>query len=208
MRISTRTNGLRRSERLSLAFCAAVAAIFGVLAFIGALSQTIAALFNTEIQATLSTVATVPADAANGSAALVTGTFATADVTLTGVSVAARVLLGSGILATGLMYATLAAAVVFLCVSLWRGRPFSRLATWLLATASITLLAGGVLGQGLSVAGQFMIASELNPDPIGSVFPFAGTGTLFPLVAGIGLGVIAAAFEFGQRLQRDTDGLV
>lgn len=208
MRLSTRTNGLRQSERISLAFLGAVAGLFGVLALIGASVEAISTTFDAETRTTLSTAAVVPADAASGSAALVSGTFASADVTLRGVSFAARALLGGGTLINGLMYAVLAAAVVYLCVNLWRGRPFSRSATWLFATASIALLAGGILGQGLITTGQFLIAGELNSDPVGSVFPMASTGTLFPVFAGIGLGVIAAAFEFGQRLQRDTDGLV
>lgn len=208
MRTSTTTNGLRQSERFSLALLGALAGFSGLMALIGATAEAIATTFNAETHTTLSTVATVPADAATGSASLVTGNFASAEVTLTGVSFGARALLGSGILINGLMYAALAAAVVFLCISLWRGRPFSRLATWLFATASITLLAGGILGVGLITIGQFILAGELNADPTGSVFPMASTASFFPVFAGIALGVIAAAFEFGQRLQRDTDGLV
>ena len=211
MKLTTTTvtpAGLRRSERVTLGFLAAVTALVGVLTFITAINEAIALAFGVETQLSLSTNATVPSDAATGTASLVQGTFSTATVTLVGVSTGARAFLGGGALVTGLMFAVLTAAFVYLCVGLIRGRPFSRSTTWLLATASSTLIAGGMITLGLTSIGLFMVAGELNADPIDSIFPMASTVSLMPIFAGIALGAIAAAFEFGQRLQRDTEGLV
>ncbi|MFT2817591.1 hypothetical protein [Leifsonia sp. A12D58] len=204
----TPPTGLRRSERIALSFLAAVTAVFGILVLVSAITQAISLAFDPHTQMSLSTNAQVPSGAATGTASLVQGTFSTATVTLAGISAAARAFLSGGTLVNGLMLATLAAAFTYLCVGLIRGRPFSRHATWLLATASTTLVLGGVITLGLSSIGQFMVAGELNADPSNTIFPMASTVSLMPIFAGIALGAIAAAFEFGQRLQRDTEGLV
>lgn len=199
---------LRRSERLSLLFFALVAALFGIAMAISSVGAIVEMLAGAETPVALSANQAVPLDAATGTAALVRGTFDSANVVISGLDFGSRALLAGGILIRALSYLALATTVVILCVGLYRGRPFTRSVTWVLTMASLTLMAGGILGSALTVAGQFMIASQLNSDPTMSVFPLAGNADLVPLFIGIGLGAVAAAFDIGERLQRDTEGLV
>lgn len=206
----TRTgrSGLRLSERISLALFALIAAAAGIGFGVSAVFGILDAMVGDTVHTVLSAQEAVPAGAATGSATLVSGEFDSATVVISGLDLASRSLLAGGILVTALMYLTLAAAIVFICVNLMRGRPFSRSSTWWLATASLLLIGGGLVGAGLFTFGQLMIAAQLNADPTMSVFPMAGTISLTPVFVGVGIAVIAAVFEFGERLQRETEGLV
>lgn len=198
---------LRLSERLSLAFFGLVAAASGIGFAVSATFALVDALGGNDVHVSLSAAQAVPAGAATGTATLVSGTFDSANAVISGLDFTSRAFLAGGVLVTALMYLTLATAIVFVCISLFRSRPFSRSMTWALATASMTLIAGGLIGGGLTTAGQFMVAAQLNADPVGSVFPFAGSGDIAPLLFGLGLAAIAAAFELGERLQRNTERL-
>ncbi len=211
MKLSTRPtsrSALRRSERVSLLFFAVVAAAFGIAIAVSA-SGAIAGVVNgAETHLLLSTAQAVPLDAATGPASLISGTFESANVVISGLNFGSRALIAGGILARTLTYLALALTIVVLCIGLFRGRPFTRSVTWMLTTASLVLMTGGLMGSALTVAGQFAIAAQLNSDPTQSVFPFAGNADLVPVFIGLGLGAVAAAFEIGERLQRDTEGLV
>ncbi|PPL19856.1 hypothetical protein [Microterricola pindariensis] len=208
--MGTQTAGhqLRRAERGSLFFFAVVAAAYGVLVAVGSAARIVAVLVAETIEVQMSAVFAVPDSAVTGPARLVSGSFDSALLVLADVSTPARLLLAASALALGLAQVLIAGTIVFASIGLVRGRPFGRSMTWLLATASITLIAGGLLGYALGIAAQFTIAAELNPDPVGSVFPFAGGFDLTIVFVGVVLGVVAAAFEIGERMQRDTDGLV
>ncbi|SDS09670.1 hypothetical protein [Microterricola viridarii] len=208
--MSTHTAGfqLRRSERGSLLFFTVVAAAYGILVAVGSAARIVSVLSAPTVEAQMSAVFAVPASAVTGAATLVSGSFDSAQLVLADVSTTARLLLAGSALALGLAQVLIAGTIVFTSVGLVRGRPFGRRMTWLLATASITLIAGGLLGYALGTAAQFTIAAELNPDPVGSVFPFAGGFDLTIVFVGVVLGVVAAAFEIGERMQRDTEGLI
>ena len=201
--------GLRKSERVAVAGLAAIALAYAVIAAIGSISQLLQALTSTGMHITLDADSPVPVDAAgSGTATILSGSFASADLIVTGASSTARALLGTGILVTGIMHVTLAVAFALLCLSLVRGRPFTRSMTWLLTAASAILILGGVLGQGFIAFAQFMVAAELTGDSLDGAFPIAADLNFLPILVGIGLGAVASAFEIGQRMQRDTDGLV
>ncbi|MET1043989.1 MAG: hypothetical protein ABWX59_07695 [Microbacteriaceae bacterium] len=200
--------GLRMSERLSLALFATLAAAYGVGAASAAGIGLTSTMLGDEVTVSLSASQEVPASAVTGLATLVEGTFDAATVVVSGLDIGSRALLAGGILVIGLMNLAIAATLVALCLSLVRGRPFARSMTRLLATASSILMLGGLIGAGLTVAGQFAVATQLDPDPVDTVFPLAGSADLTPLIVGLGLAAVAAAFELAERLQRDTDGLV
>ncbi|WP_167137967.1 hypothetical protein [Diaminobutyricimonas sp. TR449] len=196
------------SERLSLVLFAVLAGVYGIAATVTAVTAFIEVVGGTEATVTLSTEYPVPPDAAVGTATVLSGNFDSATVVVSALDWLSRAFLGGGILVTALMHLTIAATIVYLCLGLVRGRPFARPMTWLLATTSNVLILGGLIGAGLTIAGQFSIASQLDPDPAETVFPMAGYADLAPLVVGVALAAAAAAFELGERLQRDTEGLV
>ncbi len=208
MSTHTASHQLRRAERGSLVFFAVIAAVYGVLVLVGSVTRIISVLISDTLDVQLNAAYEVPAGIATGTATLVSGSFDSALLTLADVSQPARLLLAASALAIGLTQVLIAGTIAFVSIGLVRGRPFGRSMTWLLATASVTLMIGGLLSIGLGGAAQLVIAAELAPDPVGSVFPFAVTIEPTIILLGFVLGVVAAAFEFGERMQRDTEGLV
>lgn len=139
---------------------------------------------------------------------LLGGQFQTAVVSATGISFNARLLVAAGTIVGALCAILVAITISYLCQRIRRGAPFVRSLTNALFTASLTLMIGGVIGQGLTVAGAAAVATELNNARGTHDFVPGGPADLTPIVAGIVLGVIVAAFRIGERMQHDTEGLV
>ncbi|WP_307483122.1 hypothetical protein [Microbacterium trichothecenolyticum] len=124
-----------------------------------------------------------------------------------GLSPEAVWLLASGDLVGAL---TLGAVTMSFCVVLWRvvqHQPFHRHMYTAALVAGCSIALGSLLSQGLGGLGQLMAAAELS-DALGGV---ARPGFLFtplPVVAGLGVLALAYVFRAGNRLQRDTEGLV
>lgn len=146
--------------------------------------------------------------ATDGPASVTSGETTFAELTVDGLSMAARLLLGSGMLLLTLVQVMIAIAVVVLCRQLLAGRPFVRALGRLVAALSVVVLAGGMIGQALYGFGNFQVATELNRDPIGTAFPMMMHIDSTPFVIGFVLALVAMAFAVGERLQRETDGLV
>jgi hypothetical protein len=130
-------------------------------------------------------------------------------VTLTtvGLSLSPRLLLA---IADGLAVlgpVVLCIAVAWLCVRLFIGRPFGTAATWGIGVAALAVMAGGLLSQAVRANAFSEIAYELDLASAG-VPTFEMSIDLAPLGWAFALAVVAGAFEIGQRLQRDTEGLV
>ena len=184
------------------------AVVFGALSVgIGAFSL-IDQLIRDRFAVTLLVDAPLPAAASAGTAHLADGAFNTAQVTVSGLSTLPRFLLtleGATALATGLLVSV---TIGYFCWSVLRRRPFSRPVFWLVALVGYALLLGTVLGQGFGGLGRMMAADELNADPGDGFWPLAAMIDPSPAVAGLVLLVAAGAVRLGQRLQRDTAGLV
>lgn len=177
------------------------ALLWGVFAFVGMLT-------NETVPVTQPISLDVTGIATDGPASVAGGDTTFAEVSLAGLSTAARLLLGGGTLILALVQVLIAIAVVALCRQLLAGRPFVPALGRLLEAVAIVVLAGGMIGQALYGFGNFQVASELNTDPIGSGFPLTMHLDSTPFVVGIVIALLATAFKIGERLQRDTDGLV
>ena len=152
--------------------------------------------------------APLPAAGSTGTAQIDGGSFDSAEVTVTGLSALPRFLLtleGSTALATTLL---VSATVVYFCWSVLNRRPFNRPVFWLVALVGYALILGTVLGQGFGGLGRMIAAGELNGDVPDGFWPLAVLVDLAPAGTGLVLLVAAAAISLGQRLQRETDGLV
>ena len=152
--------------------------------------------------------APLPAASSTGTAQLDGGSFESAEVTVSGLSALPRFLLtleGTTALATTLL---VSATVVYFCWSVLNRRPFNRPVFWLVALVGYALILGTVLGQGFGGLGRMIAADELNGDVADGFWPLAVLVDLAPAGTGLVLLVAAAAISLGQRLQRETDGLV
>ena len=95
--------------------------------------------------------------------------------------------------------------------------PFARSATWSIFSAAVLVMVTGMLAPLLRAISdaevvQFLgdavtLSSDAGLSTEGLVF-FGLTIDPAPFGWGLALGVVAAAFQLGERLQRDTDGLI
>lgn len=131
----------------------------------------------------------------------------TVTITAEGLSLSPRLLLtiADGLSILGPI--ALCVAVAWLCVRLFVGRPFGTAATWGIGAAAIAVMAGGLLSQAVRASAFSEVSQELGLASAG-VPMFEMSIDLAPLGWGFALAVVAGAFEIGQRLQRDTEGLV
>jgi hypothetical protein len=92
-----------------------------------------------------------------------------------------------------------------LCSNLMRGRAFSRTNTRLVIGSAIILVAGTGLGgfvQTMGVNGALAAIGDRSYDS------FVASGSLAPYLIATGIAAISVAFKAGERMQRDTAGLV
>lgn len=113
----------------------------------------------------------------------------------------------------------ISAAVFWLSMMLLRGRPFVRSLTHMAGAAAVVVMIAGVGAQVFASAARASVVEFLNPQVItagGNMTDPSYEGLtgwalnldLAPVGWALGLALVAAAFELGQRLQKDTEGLV
>jgi len=115
-------------------------------------------------------------------------------------------------LAGGDFFLALTIGCVTFCFAyvLWRvaqRRPFHRTTQVAALVAGCAIALGSILSQGIGGLGQMMAASDLSA-ALGDV---TSPGFLFaplPIVLGFAIMALAYVFRAGERLQRDTEGLV
>lgn len=109
-------------------------------------------------------------------------------------------------------------AVAWLAIALLRGRPFVRSLPNVVGIAALSVLVGGLGSQVFASAArasvvEFLGAREITAGDFGEG-PYEGLMSwslgldLAPIGWALGLALVAAAFQIGTRLQRDTDLLV
>lgn len=159
------------------------------------------------------TVPGLPLDAVDAPAAMsasdavTAAEYDTVTITAEGLTLSPRLLLSVADALAVLGPVALCVVVAWLCVRLFAGRPFGTSATWGIGGAAIAVMTGGLLSQAVHANAVSEIVLELGLESAG-LPTFEMTVDLAPLGWGFALAVIAGAFEIGQRLQRDTEGLV
>ncbi len=110
-----------------------------------------------------------------------------------------------------------ALATVIVCASLWwlglsliRQRAFRRSMAPILGTAAIALVVSGFLAPLFGAFARAQVVEHLTGSgaETGEFWAFQYQLYLAPIGWGIALALVATAFEVGQRLQRETEGLV
>lgn len=138
-------------------------------------------------------------------------TVGSALVTLTSMPTAARWMLLLETALPALATVALCAGVWWLGVSLIRARPFRPSLSWLFGVAACLMIAGSVFGQIAGGAGRAMIVQDLatvDPQVEDVLWSLLVQFDLAPVGWAFALALVAGLFEIGQRLQRDTEGLV
>jgi hypothetical protein len=161
-----------------------------------------------------------------GPTALVTGGgFTSAQVSVSGLDVAARAWLAASSLLQGATIITIAIVVVTLCSTILRNDPFQPAVARGIRLLGITILVGGLGWQVCSGVGESLASSQVLQlgstafqnvvtwDDINTIIGFPRPTPhiqvdFWPIWVGLAMLVLAAAFRYGERLQRDTEGLV
>jgi hypothetical protein len=159
---------------------------------------------------TLLTDSALPPRASAGSAALLEGHFATADVRLGDLSAGTAGLLTTGSVLGILVQSTVALSFAYLAWRLLRAEPFIASLTVAFIAAGAALAIGGLVAQLTTGFGQWNAVLELGRDRAGDepFWPLAMALDPAPIGFGFALLIVASAFQYGERLTRETEGLV
>lgn len=177
--------------------------VFGVMSIASTISSG-------EIMVQMSTTAPLPPEADAGPGTITSGMFDTATVsasTLDGGTVALFVLgTAFGILTS----AAVAAALATLCWRMLHPRVFSRSLSAVITITGAVVLIGGMISQALGVFVAWMVADQLNAtsDGLDGFWPISADVDPTFIALGIGIAIVGLAFSFGEKMQRDTEGLV
>jgi len=132
-------------------------------------------------------------------------TAGTVDVTVESLPGGAVAALVGAVVVRSLLTIGICVVVAWLCVRVFLGKPFVRSATWGIGLVAILVLLAGLGGPLLTGIAHAEAAASLGIDELA---PFMVEIDPAPLGWTFALAIVAGAFEIGQRLQRDTEGLV
>jgi hypothetical protein len=151
------------------------------------------------------------------------------NVTVEGLGLDARLFLAGSQLTQGASFVLVAIAFAVLCHRLLAGSPFRPVLTTTMSLAAIAVGVGGIVWQVLAIVGNSIAANQAldiwawgaeapTPEVADYLFNIDGTGMpepslgftfdFWPLFFALALSAIAFALRHGERLQRDTEGLV
>ena len=163
-------------------------------------------------------------------ASVVGGGFTTADVSVAGLGMDARLLLAAGHALEGITFVLIAVVVALLCHRLLGGSPFRPLLARSFTLTAVAIAVGGIAWQfcygiGGSIASHQVLevtgsngsvpSAEIG-DYLYTALPGSGLPDptlavsvgFWPLLLGLALAAVAIAFRYSERLQRDTEGLI
>ena len=205
---TSKTANLAGAGLLTIQF---IALVYAVVALAGGVIAVVESLSSATLELTLPATASLPASVlgnpdAVGQARVVGGQFTQGSASIADLGLAPRALhaAGSGILA--LTAVTVALALAYFCWKLHKRQPFMAATTRAVTIAAAALLAGGFTGQALLGFSTWTAIDQLGLDQ--DLLPLSIQINLLPVAAGIALAIVATAFQLGERMQRDTEGLV
>lgn len=132
-------------------------------------------------------------------------TFSAVTLTVPELSTGGRAAMIGAAIVSSLLAVGICAVLAWLCVRMFLRKPFVASATWGIGVVAILVIASGLGAPALTGIGRAEAASALGVEQLPTLLVELD---LAPIAWGFALAVVAAAFELGQRLQRDSDGLV
>ncbi len=185
-----------------------VAVIVGAVRLVTGAIDIIHSLASGQTQLTLVAEHALPAAANGGTATIISGGYESAVVTVTRASAGVVAISTISSIAGLLTQVTLAGVIALLAWRILRGSPFRRSVGLAVTVGGGILLIGGLLSQGARALGGGLAATELNSSGRFGFWPLAGRFDPTLMVIGVVLLLVGLAFQYGERLQSDTDGLV
>ena len=198
-----------RWDRLSMWLILVGSSVYAAAVLVTGIGSLVARLTSGVWNGSLLVEGKLPESADAGTADLLEGDYESASVSVAGLSDPALFLLNSGLVLSIATSATVALSFVYLSWRLLRAKPFKKSLTVVFITAGAALMIGNILSIGFDSFGRVLLVSELLGDEkIGGFWPMAVQADLAPIGFGLALLIVACAFEYGERLTRETDGLV
>jgi len=208
-----------------------IAVIYVVASGIGTIAIVARTLFDRSVSVLLPVESfwpTIPAgvEIDGLQAEVVGGGFTEALVDVTGLDGPTRVWLAASSLLQGATMVMIAIVIALLCTSVMRQDPFRAALPRAINVTAITIIAGGLAWQLCGAIGNGLASEQVLRSTGGSIefdqfayedyneiigFPSIGhqwSVDFWPIWIGLALFALAAAFRYGMKLQRDTEGLV
>jgi hypothetical protein len=150
----------------------------------------------------------LPAAAHGGSTHVVHGSYDTATVALASVPAPVAVLGVIAAIGQLIAHTGLASAMGLVCWRVLRPRLFRRSLSVQFTLMGLLVFIGGILWQVGAMFADGLAAVALNRSDLHGFWPLAGRLDPTYIVVGFAFVTIGLAFEYGERLQKDTEGLV
>ncbi|MFW2512782.1 hypothetical protein ACNI3K_03290 [Demequina sp. SO4-13] len=198
--------GLDRSDRIGMYLSIALVAVGAVLAVVPAVERLIEVGDGTDVPVTVPLTGEIAELPLGPDGAAVNATVDTATVIVPDPAPATLFALYAEPVWTALMVLTGAAFAMVLFLRLARGQAFQRGTSRLVYTAAGILLAGWFVGRILTNMTTNGAISALSNYTYEDSVIFETS--LLPFFVFVLIGAFAAAFQIGEKLQRETEGLV
>jgi hypothetical protein len=199
-----------RWDRLGIWIMLVGAVVVALLAFVVGIGGLAGELASGTRHVTLLTDQPLPTEASTGTATIVDGGFDTARVELADLTAGTATLLTIGGLLGVLVQASVALSFAYLAWRLLRAKPFMGSLTIAFVVAGAALAVGGLVTQFVTGFGQWNAVLELGSDVAAddAFWPLVMAVDAAPIGLGFALLIVSSAFQYGERLTRETDGLV
>lgn len=194
-----------RSDRVDLWTVITVGVVVAVFALVNAIVRIVSIVPNKNVDVLAPFFDTVAALPLGPGGELVDVRVDSAIVTVSDLPVVVVVSLVAAVLVELATTLIIVVCAMILCRNLMTGTAFSRTNTRLVFTVSISLIVGATLASLFTTMGSNGAFATLSE---GSYDGAVATANLLPYFAAIGLGAVALAFKAGERLSRETEGLV
>lgn len=221
--------GPNKNGNIDVRVTLVVAAVWSGFALLGGIINSAVALFQEQFSMVVPVAPFWPqlpdsVEIEEPTATMWTGEFTQADVLVSGVSFGVRALWSISTLLAWVIPAIIAAMIAIACFQLLAGRAFAPVVSRMLMITAVVVAVGGVAAAVTGdIAGS--MASEQLFSWTGAKTPvvegiadvmlawmprstFSVTIPLLPIAGGLAFAALASIFRYGNRLQRDTEGLV
>ncbi|MET4637731.1 hypothetical protein [Mycetocola sp. 2940] len=126
-------------------------------------------------------------------------------LTVSGLPGSVVTFLALAVLVDAVMTLTIIGCLGIVCVNLMKGHAFSRTNPRLIIVSAVVLIAGTAFGSILQTMGANGALAAVSG---GSFDGVVASGSIAPYFVAAGLAAVSVAFTAGERMQRDTAGLV